>query len=270
MADHKGPGILQWIAQPAAIATVLPSSAGGVANRRTQVARVQVDTDKARGWSVVMSPIAFAGFAVDPVLSAPEPILCALTWGWDAVNFTAEIDWPAGGGRFDVWGDNVNVDLLIPASYQSDPALPTPDPSASVTAGATIQPGATLGGMRPTRSILMPLLVGGTFSAPIPVPRFARAMRWHQVINLTAGNTPIPLFLAGSQDATLAFVTQTTPTDAIVPGIANTTGGYTSSERTWPGPDGWTLCPQTRFITIGNLDVPGNDVSLRLEFVLDL
>lgn len=268
LVDAAKKGVKDWIAEsPREILCPTPSLTD---QRFRQVARVQVGKESARSWRVTLGPLTFRASAVNPVLGS-APIIAEVQWGFDGALFAAEIDWPAQGGHFNVWGDNVNVSLRIPSDFQTDPVLPAADPLTAVIGTAIIAPTATAGGPRPTRTLYTGTLAPLAFSAPLPVPAMAIAVRWHQFINLSATNAPIPLFFAGTQDAALLYPTQTTPTDIVAASIADVTGGYTTSERTWPSPDGITLHPLTRFLSVQNAGaVVGDDISLQIEFVLDL
>lgn len=259
LADQARPGVKDWITNSdVPIGCQFPAAVGGVVQRSRQVCRVQVGKLSARSWRVTLGSLTYVADPVDPTVGA-LPIIARLTFGFDGANFSADVDWPTQGGHFEVWADNVNVELVIPDNFQTDPVLPASDPRTAVLGTATIQPAASVGGPRPTRTLYSGVLAPGAFSGPIAVPRFAKALRWHQLVNLSATNAPIPVFFGGTQDAGFVYPTQSTPT------------GFTSSEATWPSDDGLTLHPLTRFLFVQNTSVtPGEDLSLQLEFVLDL
>lgn len=242
----------------------LAPAVGGVDVRRQGVSRVRVAPEDARSWRVVLAPLVitepFAGSVLDFTSGVPNKPRARITYGADGVSSVVDVDWPVGGAMLSAWGDSVQVDGIIPDTWITG-ALP-----ASVALACTIQPDASGGGLRATRSVYSGLVLGGgVFSAGIPVPAGARAWRWHQSINLSAGNTPCPITWYAVMDAGLAVAVQTTPS-----------GIYTSSESTWPSDDGITLSPDARFILFSNdsggggLPPPPFGVSLTVEFCLDL
>lgn len=232
---------------------------GGVSNRRQNVARVRVDVGEAMGWRVVMAPLVFnepaPGMILDFTSGIPNKPQAIVSFGTDGIQQEAIVDWPAGGGMFSVWGDAVSVDAQIPNTWITG-LLP-----ASISLGGVITPDVGIGGLRATKSAYTGLIAGaGAFSAAIPVPRFAKSFRWHQAINLAAGNVACPVTWYGTIDAGIAAPTQTTPT-----------GVYTSAETTWPDADGIPLLPDTRFIVLqNNAAAVGDSISLTVEFCLDL
>ena len=259
LADQGGTGIKDWITSTALIVTQVPATVLAGQDRERTVAKLAVGKASARGWRVTLGPLAFRDQAVTPPLGS-APVLARVLWGFDGTRFDAIVDWPSVGGHFDLWADTIEVTLLVPPTYQTDPVAPASLPTTSVQGSAIISPAASAGGPRPTRTFYTGTLAPGAFSAPIPVPAMAAAFRWHQLINLSAANIPIPLFFAGTQDTALLYATFTTPS-----------GVYTTSETTWPSDDGITLQPSTRFLSVSNDGVvPGNDISLQIEFVLDL
>ena len=233
--------------------------AGGANVRRQNVARVRVHEGYARGWRVVLAPIVFnepfAGAILDFTSGDPNKPAAIVTFGADGTYTEIVVDWPSQGGMFSVWGDSVTVDWQIPNTWIAG-ALP-----ASVAAGAVISPESNGGGLRATRCVYTGLVVGGAaaFSAPIPVPRMARAFRWHQQINLGAGNPQIPIAWYGTMDSGLAVPTFTTPATP-----------FTSSPATWPSDEGIELPVDTRFLVFQNLGAAGQDLSMTVEFLLDL
>lgn len=234
--------------------------AATVQPRRANVARVRVAEGEAMGWRVVLQPIVFQepfpGSILDFTSGLPNKPQAIVSFGADGVNQEVIVDWPANGGMFSVWGDNVTVDLSIPQTWITG-LLP-----ASVSAGASITPDANGGGLRATRTLYTGLLAGGGAFMPagMRIPPFARSFRWHQQINLSAANAAIPIAWFTTIDAGLAVATQTTPG-----------GQYTSSERTWPDADGITLPPDARFLLFqNNAAAVGDQVSLLVEFALDL
>lgn len=232
---------------------------GGVSNRRRQVAQVQVPRGEARGWRVVMSPLTIIepapGMVIDFTSGIPVKPTCHVRFGTDGISQDVPVDWPIGGGMFSVWGDNVLIECEIPNTWVTG-LLP-----ASVNTGGIITPESGVGGLRATRSAYSGLVPGaGAFSAAIPVPRFAKSFRWHQAINLAAGNTPAPITWYGTIDSGIAAPTQTTPT-----------GVYTSAEQSWPDADGIPLLPDTRFLVMqNNRAAVGDSVSVTVEFCQDL
>lgn len=256
LAQQRSAKLVDWITSTQQIpcATVAPVPG----QRERTVARVIVGKEAARSWRVTLGPLALTGNPVTLPLGS-APVLARVMWGFDGTRFDAIVDWPAKGSHFNVWGDTVEVSLVVPDSYQLDPVVFAPPQLTAITGAATIAPAASSGGPSPVRTFYTGTLAIGILSAAIPVPPMATAMRWHQLINLSAANVPIPLFFAGSQDAGALYATFTTPT------------GYTSSETTWPSDIGITLQPATNFVFVQNTDVvPGNSVSLQIEFVLDL
>lgn len=231
---------------------------GGAALRTQQVAEVKVRKQDAGDWRVVLLPIVQSNQIVDFTLGVPSKPRALVRWGFDGVMCETLIDWPVRGGSFNVWGDNVTLALVIPGTWQA--AFPL----AKVTSGGFIAPGSVAGGMRPTFSVGGNLAGGtvvgaGAFSTIILVPNFARSFRWHQQVNLGAG-AAIPISWFATMDAGLAAPVQTTPS-----------GQYTSSERTWPGPDGITLSPDAvAMVYQNNAVLAGDSVGLAVEFVLDL
>ena len=196
---------------------------------------------------------------VDFTIGVPTKPKALVRWGFDGIMRETLIDWPVGGGSVNVWGDSVTVTLVIPATWQAAFA------GTVLTSGGFIAPGAVAGGMRPTFSVggvrAGGTVVGaGAFSTTILVPDFARSFRWHQQINLRASGTAIPISWFATMDVGLAAPVQTTPA-----------GEYTSSERTWPGPDGLTLAPDAAAMVYqNNALLVGDSVGLAIEFVLDL
>jgi hypothetical protein len=257
LADRGGTGIKDWITSTQDVRTQLPVAVGELSNRAVTVARAIVGAHSGRAWRVTLGPLTFFANAVTPPLGS-TPCIARVVWGWDTARFTAEVDWPAAGTHFNLWADSVEVTLVVPDTYQTDPVLPASSPETRVQGAAIIVPQASAGGPQPTRTFYTGTLAAGAFSAPIPVPNEAVAFRWHQLINTSAGNTPIGLFFAGTQDAGLLYTTFTTPN-----------GVYTTSETTWPSDDGITLQPSTRFLVVQNTDLV-DSVSLQIEFVLDL
>jgi hypothetical protein len=263
LADQGKPGVKDWITNSdVRIGCQFTAATGGVTQRSYQVARVQVGKLSARSWRVTLGALTFAASAVDPVIGAP-PIIARVTFGFDGAAFMAEVDWPANGGHFEVWADNINVDLVIGDNWQTDPALPTSDPQTAVLGTATIQPAASVGGPRATRSVYTGTIFPGAVSPTIAVPPFAKAVRWHQILNQDLITfLPQAFVIYGSQEPAFAYLTQNSPQ------------GFTTSERTWPSDDGLTLHPLTRFLQVQNTSNigggAGNFFSLQLEFVLDL
>lgn len=258
LADRGGTGVKDWITSTQNVTCQLPVAAGQLADRAKTVARAIVGAHSGRGWRVTLGPLAFLERPVTAVLGS-EPCFARVTYGWDATRFDVEVDWPSRGSHFNLWADSIDVTLVVPDSYQTDPVLPASNPSTRIQGASIITPQASAGGPRPTRTRYTGTLAPGAFSAPIAVPAMAVAFRWHQLINLSAANAPLPLFFAGAQDVGLLYPTFSTPT------------GYTTSETTWPGEDGITLQPATQFIVVQNTGVvPGDDLSLQIEFVLDL
>lgn len=251
-------GYIDRIAQPNVvipIGTIPP--VGGVSNRRQNVARVRVEDGEAQSWRVVMAPIIFSepfpGAIIDVTSGIPNKPQAIVTFGVDGVYQEVRVDWPAGGGMFSVWGDSVVVDCQIPDTWI------TSLPPAQVSVSGAVVPDATAGSLRPSKSAYTGLVTNGNFSAPIPVPNGAKSFRWHQAINLSVGNVAIPITWYGTIDAGIAAPTQTTPA-----------GTYTTAERTWPGPDGIPLLPDTRFLVFQNNGAAGQDCSMTIEFVMDL
>lgn len=242
---------------PFAIGTVALAAADQ--SRRKEVARVKVPTEDACSWRVTMAPILFneimIGGIEDFTSGLPNQPRGLLTWGADGTFNTAIIDWPCGGGNLTVWGDYVSLTAIIPNTWIASGA----SPPSSVTCGGQIVPGEIAGSLRPTFTQYTGLVVGGAFSAFLPVPAFARSFRWHQQIN-TGASTPVPISWFGVLDSLGATVSQTTPD-----------GPYTSSESTWPGADGITLSPSTRFLTFENrLGIGLGSLSMFIEYCLDL
>lgn len=232
---------------------------GGVSNRRRQVSLVQVPGGQARGWRVIMSPLVIIeparGMVIDFTSGIPNKPTCHVLFGTDGIVQEVPVDWPIGGGMFSVWGDTVRIECEIPNTWVTG-LLP-----ASVNTGGIITPESGVGGLRATRAVYSGLVPGaGAFSNPIPVPLFAKSFRWHQSINLAAGNVAAPLAWFGTIDSGLAAPTQTTPN-----------GVYTSAEATWPTDDGIPLLPDTRFLVFqNNALLVGSSVSVTVEFCLDL
>lgn len=259
LADRGGAGVKDWITSTQDVRTQLPVVAGQLADRAKTVARAIVGARSARGWRVTLGPLSYIDQPVTTVLGS-APVFARVTYGWDATRFDVEVDWPAAGSHFNLWADAIDVTLVVPDSYQTDPVLPASLPTTRIQGAATIAPAASSGGPTPRRTRYTGTIAPGAFSPPIPVPAMATAMRWHQLINLSATNAPIGLFFGGTQDAGLLYPTFSTPN-----------GVYTTSETTWPSDEGITLQPATRFIVVQNTSiVPGEDISLQLEFVLDL
>lgn len=231
---------------------------GGVSQRQQEVCRVQVPPEQAQGWRVTLAPLQFVeasnGAITDFTSGMANKPRAIVTWGFQSITRTAVVDWPCQGGTFSVWGDNVQVQVQIPNSWI------VPLGTAQVLPGAFVLPGPQASAP-PTASYTTNLIAGAAaFSTVVAVPAFARSFRWHQVINLGAGNTPCPVTFYGTIDAGGTAVSQTAPS-----------GVYTSSELTWPSDDGLTLDPSTRFITVqNNRALVGDSIMLSLEFVLDL
>lgn len=249
---------LDYLAQPVVTIPVpTVASVAGAALRAQQVASVRVRKEHAGDWRVVMMPILQSNQIVDFTLGVPTKPKARITWGFDSVVKQSLVDWPVGGGHFSVWGDSVTLECVIPGTWTAAFA------NTVVTTGGYLAPGAVAGGMRPTFSVAGVnaggTVVPGGFSTPIPIPNFARSVRWHQQLNTSAG-APVPLAFFATMDAGLAAPVQTSPT-----------GEYTTSERTWPGPDGLTLMPDAVVLVYQNQAAAGPaNVSLALEFVLDL
>lgn len=236
----------------------IPIGLAAVGNdRRQNVARVRVDAGEAMGWRVVLAPIvfqeAFPGAILDFTSGDPNKPQAIVTFGADGTYTEVAVDWPSQGGMFSVWGDSVTVDWQIPRTWIAG-VLP-----ASVAAGAVICPDPAGGGLLAAKCAYSGLVVDGAFSPLIPVPRMARAFRWHQQINLSAGNTPIPIEWYGILDGGGAVPTFTTPT-----------GQFTSSPLTWPSDAGISLPGDTRFVQFHNSGAAGDDLSLTVEFLMDL
>lgn len=250
---------LDYLAQPTVTIPVpTVATVGGAALRSQQVALVRVPKELAGDWRVVMMPILQSNQIVDFTLGVPTKPKARITWGFDGVVKTALVDWPVNGGHFSLWGDSITVECVIPNTWTAAFA------GTVVNTGGYIAPGAVAGGMRPTFSVAGVnaggTVVPGAFSTVITVPNFARSMRWHQQLNTSGGGGAIPIAWFATMDAGLAAPVQTSPT-----------GVYTSSETTWPGPDGLTLMPDAVAIVYqNNAPVPPANVSLALEFVLDL
>jgi hypothetical protein len=250
---------LQRIAQQGIVFDLgLAPPVGGVANRRRQVAQVQVPAGDARGWRVVLSPLTIAepapGMVIDFTSGIPNKPMAHVRFGTDGITQDVSVDWPIGGGMFSVWGDNVLLECQIPDTWITG-LLP-----ASVNTGGIITPESGVGGLRATKSAYSGLVAGGgAFSAGIAVPRFAKSFRWHQAINLSATNAAAPMTWFGTIDSALAAPTQTTPD-----------GVYTSAEQSWPDADGIPLLPDTRFLVFQNNAPIGDSVSVTVEFCLDL
>lgn len=249
----------RYAAQNVRIDLGLLPVAGGVANRRQNVARVRVDGGQAMGWRVTLAPLVinepFSGAVLDFTSGLPNKPRAYVTFGTDGVNQEVVVDWPVGGASFSVWGDTVTVDGEIPATWATA-TLP-----ANVALAASVSPDANGGGLRATFSQYTGLVDGaGAFSAGLAIPKFARSFRWHQAINLLAAGTAIPIAWFSTMDSGLAVPTQSTPY-----------GVYTSSESTWPSDDGLTLPPDARFLMFQNMAAGvGNRLSMTVEYCLDL
>jgi hypothetical protein len=246
------------IAQPTVRIPLLPgASVGGPNVRAGEVARVKVSKELARSWRVSLNPIEPApGTGItDITFGLPNKPHARVTWGFDGVVKQALLDWPMQGGSFSVWGDNVVLELMVPLTWLTTGAAP-----AFCQSAGYITPGAIRGGMRPTFTVPGGTVSGGgSFSPLVTVPNFARAVRWHQLVNTILANTSVPIAFNGIMDSGAIAVTFTTPADT-----------YTSSERTWPTPDGQTLTPDTNFL-IWQCNGPiGESLGLSFEFVLDL
>jgi len=253
---------IDFICQPR---TVL-CNAPGVPDRVQTTARVRVPKWSAQSWRVQLGALTYAGFALDPAPSwITIPTLAKVTWGVDGVAHEAFVDWPQGGASFVVSGDFVQVDLVVPGAFTTDPLVGPPQADTAVTGGATITPDSGAPAAPATRTILTDSLppAGGAPFYTTAIPPYARGLRWHQLANfdpmlLAAGIA----FFCAQEPTVFNYITQTT---AYGPGDY----AYTTSERSWPGPDGITLAPLSRFLYVENrssLFV----VSLVLEFVLDL
>lgn len=250
----------QNIAQPTVRIPLTPAPVvGGVNVRVQECARVHVNKELARDWRVSLNPIIpeSGGGIVDVTVGLPDKPRARITWGYDGVVKQALVDWPMQGGSFSLWGDNVILELVVPTTY-----LATGGVATACSSSGYITPNAIRGGMRPTFSVGHAggaVSSGGGFSTLIPVPAFARSVRWHQQVNTRAGNTAMPITINGIMDSGAAVVAFSTPNDA-----------YTSSETTWPTPDGIPLTPDTNFILWGANGIVGDTLTMDLEFVLDL
>lgn len=240
------------------IGTVPP--VGGVALRRQNVARIRVGDDGG-AWRVILAPLIFQeqvpGDILDLSSGVPRKPLALVSFGTAGVmNREVEVDWPANGGSFTVWGDSVDVDVQIPSTWISGFG------NAQIIASATIVPCESPSGTRPTRTIYTGLVPGAlAFSQAIPVPRFARSFRWYQVINLSAANVNQPITWYACLDAGLAVATMANPdaTYSVVPTPPN-----------W-APDGIQLAPDARFLTFQNrAPGAGDSLGLAVQFSLDL
>lgn len=257
LAQQGNAAVRDWITSTQQVPCAAVATTPG--QRERTVARLIVGKAAARSWRVTLGPLALTGNPVTLPLGS-VPVLARVMWGFDGTRFDAIVDWPAKGTHFNVWGDTVEVSLLVPDSYQLDPVVFAPPQLTAISGAAVIAPAASAGGPSPVRTLYTGTLGPGILSAAIPVPAMATAFRWHQLINLSAANIPIPLFFAGSQDAGALYATFATPN-----------GVYTSSETTWPSDLGITLQPATNFLFVQNAGAgPGDDVSLQLEFVLDM
>lgn len=253
-------GYIDKIAQQGIVIPIFTSvPAGGVALRRQNVARVRVEAGEAQSWRVILQPLVFReptpGDILDFTSGVPNKPLAIVTFGTDGVQQTADVDWPINGGAFTVWGDAVTVDVQIPNTW-----ITGIGPS-SVVAGAAIVPAGESNGIMASRCAYSGLVPGAAaFSGPIPVPPFAKAFRWHQSLNLAAGNTPCPITWYATIDLPLAVAVQTSPT-----------GVFTSSPTTWPSDYGFTLTPDARYVIVqNNRALVGDSISLTLEFLLNL
>jgi len=251
LAERQGGGIRQWITSPQLIPTVAPTTNGSL--REREVARMVANKATSRGWRITLGPLVFIGSSCAPTVGA-APVIARVQWGFDSQPMFAEVDWPAGGTHFNVWGDTVVITMVIPGDQRSDPRFAA-DPTAGVQGSATIAPAASSGGPRPTRTFYTGDMAAAA-SAVVPVPAMATAVRWHQLANANAGNAAAALDISGAQIGT-AFPTFTTPS-----------GVYTTSETTWPSEDGLTLQPATRTTIWTNRSAA--NISLQVEYVLDL
>jgi len=256
--------IINWICQPVRADVVLPASAGGVDTRAKECARVAVEREAARAWRVTLGPLDLSRTVVNPdsiLTPGLSPISARIQWGFDGVTETVDVDWPLRGGHVDLWGSEVNVQMIVPGAYRDDPLEPVADPQAQINGKATIVPAVSVGGPRVTRSIYTGTITEGMFSDPIPIPPFARSVRFHQLVS-SSGGPPIPLEIGVSQDAAANYPVQSYPS-----------GVLTTDESTWPTDDGLTLSPLGRFLFVGNgspVGPPFVQLSVWCEFVLDL
>jgi len=249
----------RWNGQNVRIDLGLLPVTGGVSNRRQGVARVRVEPGEAMGWRIQLAPLVitepFSGAVLDFTSGQPEKPRAHVSYGVDGLDQSVTVDWPAGGAMLSVWGDAVKVDGEIPSTWITG-TLP-----ASVALAASISPDANGGGLRATYSQYSGLIQSGDFSAALPIPKGARSFRWHQNINTTADNAPVPLGIFTAMDSGLAVPTTSSPY-----------GVYTSSETTWPSDDGMTLPPDARYLVIENREkvAPVTFVGLTIEYCLDL
>lgn len=250
------------------ISTVPP--AGGVSNRRQNVARVRVPKDQAQSWRVILPPLVVTepspGMLVNFTQGLPDKPRAVVTFGTDGIQQEAIVDWPMGGSMFTVFGDSVVVDVVIPDQWIAGVA------GVQVTTGGSITPNGTAGSVRPTRSMFMGYMGGfvpvGGLSDVIQVPNFAKAFRWHE--NRNNGSAAAEIQFFGLMDAALTVVVQQTPRFHTNGTVGAGSSPFTSSESTWPGPDGITLSPESRFLIFQNNADSGEDVGLTAEFILDL
>jgi hypothetical protein len=228
---------------------------GGAQDRARDVAQVKVDKADARNWQIVLAPFVFRetvpGSIVEVTSGNPFKPAARITFGVDGFKQVAVIDWPSNGGMASVWGSEVSVEFVIPNQWITSTA------PAAVIVGGAIMPGAAPSTTRRPRTAYSGLIAPGVFSAAIPVPAFARGLKWNEIVHLGAGNpAPVPIQVFGCMDAGLTVLTFGTPS------------GMTSSPIAQPS-EGLDLPPDTRFITIKNNSAT-DSIGLVLEFLCDV
>lgn len=245
------------------------------AQRRKQVAQVRVEAGNARSWRVTLDePAVVAGGEVNwgTGFTGPDRMLRArVLWGTEGVAHEAVVDW-GRGCSFDVHGDNVSVIAEVPIDAQAIAVVPATDLlGPRVRLGASVVPSEGSRSTPPTCSVFSNAIGPQLFSLPLPIPAYARRVRWSQLQNTGAPVNGIQppraeMVLAQTQDiaglvpcATEPFLTQ----------AGQPVGGFGSGG--WPGGGYWVVHPSARFMFVGNAaPLLGAVIAITLEYELDL
>ena len=168
------------------------------------IARVEGHNGDAQTWVVTLDAITSPQFDyanLDVTGSGLVQQVCCLTWGQDAIQFRAELDWKPGS--FLVHGAFVDV------TAQVTQPIPTPIElrfSASICP-AEISQIAGFGPGGPTNTISGTFIAAGGTSFPLVVPVRARAFRIWQRFPTIIGGTLRPASLDVRQHPSLSLPT---------------------------------------------------------------
>jgi hypothetical protein len=268
----------------------LPAPDPNVTGQRTKrIATVKVKERHSRSWRVTLGAPTFevrtaAGLTVAadvlwcPVLAGRDydTLRAIIRWGDESGTHEAVIDW-AQGYCFAVHAHYVEVDAVVPINATSSAAAAVGQ-TRRLLLKANISPDT--GGeeiKHPTFTTRTGLITSGDASAVIPIPPYARRVRWSEVssaltpVGLITPATPLVWFQA--QDATLSRIEAQEVFTSWASGqidlagavVATTIGG-------WPNDGGWAIFASSRYLRINNAGGtdPPYDIELALEFDLDL